>query len=65
MRRPSTAMQAAIGQPGGGGGALLLRTFSAIRMRPAGYRQDSRFSSLQEGTYYTKVSTNGNLSPST
>ena len=27
---PSTAMQAAIGQPGGGGSALLLRTFNAM-----------------------------------
>ena len=45
-------MQAAIGQPGGGGGALLLRTFNAMRNAPGSYRQDSRFSSLQEGIYY-------------
>src|SRR5688572_3354514 len=62
---PSTAMQAAIGQPGGGGGALLLRTLRANCRLLRGYPKDSRYCALREGTYYKKVSTNGNLSPST
>ncbi len=48
-------MQAAIGQPGGGGGALFLRTFSAMRGLGSGYRKDSGFCGLREYTYYTKV----------
>jgi len=36
-------MQAAIGQPGGGGGALLLRNFKAIEILQASYREVSGF----------------------
>ena len=40
---PSTAMQAAIGQPGGGGGAVLRRIFNAIGILQTSYREDSGF----------------------
>jgi len=56
---PSTVMQAAIGQPGGGGGALLLRTLSGNGVLLVGYREDSGFCYLQEARYYTTVSTLG------
>ena len=53
---PSTAMQAAIGQPGDGCTGPLLRILSAISLLRAGYGERSGSYYLPQGMYYTKVS---------
>src|SRR6185437_14063719 len=55
---PSKAIQVPMGQPGGGGGALLLRTLCGMG---APYREVSGFLSLPKVMSYTKVSGSGNF----